>query len=103
MLTFEVSQHSRDPQVMERLQKILGCGVLYVTKKPDIQFRVVKFSDIVNIVIPFFEKYPLQGSKRWDFEDFCKISKLMEEKLHLTPSGLEQIKSILSGMNRKRV
>jgi hypothetical protein len=38
-----------------------------------------------------------------DFNDFCKIADLMQNKSHLTPDGLEQIRQIKSGMNRGRV
>jgi hypothetical protein len=30
-----------------------------------------KLDDINGKIIPFFEKYTLQGSKIFDFEDFC--------------------------------
>jgi hypothetical protein len=45
---------------------------------------VGKFSDIEEKIIPFFQKYPLQGTKRLDFEDLCKVVKLMNQKSHLT-------------------
>jgi hypothetical protein len=49
------------------------------------------------------DKYPLQGAKKDDFHDFCKIVKLMEIKGHLTDEGVAQIKNIKSRMNLKRV
>jgi hypothetical protein len=65
-------------------------------------FTVSSLSDLVNKIIPFFEKYPLQGSKRLDFIDFCKIANLMKEKRHLTMEGLEDIRKIKFGMNTGR-
>jgi hypothetical protein len=53
---------------------------------------VGKFSDIEEKIIPFFQKYLLQGTKRLDFEDLCKVVKLMKSQTHLTSEGLEQIK-----------
>ena len=48
-------------------------------------FYVSKFSDIENQIIPVFKKYYLQGSKRLDFEDFCKVIPLIKgKKKHLT-------------------
>ena len=64
---------------------------------------VTKLSDIIENIIPFFENYPLVGSKAKDFEDFKKIAKLMKSKVHLTPAGLEEIREIKSGMNSLRV
>ncbi len=31
------------------------------------------WTEIINIIIPFFNKYPLQGNKRLDYLDFCKV------------------------------
>jgi hypothetical protein len=64
--------------------------------------NVLKHKDIVNIIIPFFNKYPIQGVKSMDYSDFVKIAKLMQNKAHLTIEGLEQIKKIKSGMNTNR-
>lgn len=41
---------------------------------------VSKFSDIENIIIPLFEKYPIQGTKQLDYLNFCKIAIINEWK-----------------------
>ena len=33
-------------------------------------------------LFPFFYKYPVLGVKSKDFDDFCKVVKLMENKVH---------------------
>jgi hypothetical protein len=66
-------------------------------------FKVTSYSDISEKIIPFFNKYPILGVKFNEFEDFKKVANLMEKRLHLTPEGLDQIKKIKLGMNRKRV
>ncbi len=63
---------------------------------------VTKLNDINNIIIPFFQKYPLLGAKRLDYADFCKVAKLMAKKVHLTPDGLDEIIKIQAGMNTGR-
>lgn len=63
---------------------------------------MTKFSDITEKIIPFFDKYPLRGSKAKDFSDFCKVVELMKKKAHLTDEGLNEIKKIKSGMNSLR-
>jgi len=42
-------------------------------------FNLKKDSDIVDIIIPFFDKYPIQGLKALDFEDFKKVERLKKE------------------------
>jgi hypothetical protein len=34
-------------------------------------------------IIPFFEKYPIEGVKSLDFEDFKKVCKLIENKKNI--------------------
>lgn len=63
---------------------------------------IFNFSDIINIIIPFFEQNPILGIKQLDFLDWCRVAKLMTEGLHLTVEGLELIREIKSGMNRGR-
>jgi len=67
-----------------------------------VDFVATKFSDITNIILPFFSKYPLHGSKRLDFLDFLRVVDIMQSKAHITGEGLELIRTIKSGMNRAR-
>ena len=66
------------------------------------EYSVTKFSDITDIILPFFSKYTLHGSKRLDFADSLRVVELMQNKTHLTEEGLERIRTIKSGMNRGR-
>jgi hypothetical protein len=59
-------------------------------------------SDIQNIIIPFFNKYPILGVKSLDFNDFKLVANLMNNKEHLTPKGLNLIIEIVNGMNLDR-
>ena len=63
---------------------------------------VRKFSDINTKIIPFFIKYQIRGNKYLDFQDFCKVSKLIKDKKHLEIEVLKKITLIRSRMNTKR-
>jgi hypothetical protein len=100
---FQITQHTRDKQLLFNFQNYLGCGKYYtITGKDFGDFKVSRISDITEKIIPFFTKYCLQGVKSKDFEDFCKVANLMEKKAHLTQEGLEEIRKIKSGMNTGR-
>lgn len=102
-LRFKIGQHSRDYSLMESLVKYLDCGATRVdSSSPAVYFSVSKFADINNNIRSFFDKYQLQGSKRLDYSDFCKVIDLMKEKVHLTNEGLKQIREIKSHMNSGR-
>lgn len=67
------------------------------------EFRVEKFADIDTKIIPFFVKYPIVGQKQLDFQDFCKVAKLMKEKAHITTEGFNEICKIKEKMNTGRI
>lgn len=102
-LRFRISQHERDTELLTYLIKYLDSGKLYkYPNKPAIVYIVFYFSDITNIIIPFFENNPLLGIKLFDYLDWCKIAKLMNEGSHLTLEGFYFINKIKSGMNKGR-
>ena len=71
-------------------------------KQMMVSLTIVKYSDITNLIIPFFKKYPVLGIKQNDFSDWCKIAKLMNDGSHLTIEGLNLIRTIKNGMNKGR-
>jgi hypothetical protein len=102
-LRFILSQHYRDSKLMESLTDFLSCGRyrLHPTRNSG-EFIVTKFSSIIDIIIPFFLKYPILGVKAIDFLNFCKVAEIMKVKGHLQKSGLKEIISIKEKMNTKR-
>ena len=101
LLRFMIIQHSRDDQLIRSLVDYLGCGNVY-RYKDVVEFRITKFDDLNDKVIPFFSKFPIQGVKGLDFIDFCKAVKIINKKDHLTKDGLEKILILKQGMNRGR-
>ena len=100
-LSFVVVQHDRDELLLQKFIEYFGCGILY-RKKEVFEYRVTKLSDFVEKILPFFEKYPILGIKSLDYQDFCKVIKLMQTQAHLSKTGVDEIRSIKNGMNRKR-
>jgi LAGLIDADG endonuclease len=71
--------------------------------KKSVNLQITKFSDIVNIIIPFFNQYPILGIKSLDFLDFKKICEILKTKEHLSsPKVINLILKIKSGMNQNR-
>lgn len=75
-------------------------GKYYGTKGVVGNFVVTRLSDILDKIIPFYQKYPVVGVKYLDFADFCKAAEIMKVKGHLTQEGLEQICKIKQNMKR---
>ena len=56
-LEFNISQHSRDEQLMKSLINYFQCGYIYKDKtRPNlVNFIVRKFKDVAEKIIPFFQ------------------------------------------------
>lgn len=104
-LEFQLTQHARDEQLMRSLIEYLDCvgeAHLYKTKEA-FEYRVEKYSDIENKIIPFFNKYLIKGVKSRDYIDWCKVAELDEKgSFHLTEEGLDSIRNIKAGINKGR-
>lgn len=104
-----ITQHKRDLIVLKRILEYFGCGILIKCPSKSksaenlvYDINISKFSDIVNIVIPFFQQYAIYGAKHADFLDFKKGVSIVNNKGHFTPEGLNQIKNLTYGMNSFR-
>lgn len=103
ILRFKITQHTRDSVLMKNLIDYFHCGNFTVRSNMlACDFIVSNICDINEKIIPFFDKYSLQGAKALDYKDFKKIAKIMSEKGHLTDSGLKEIQKIRVGMNKGR-
>lgn len=102
-LSFKITQHSRDAQLMKNLEQYFDCGKyrLYPIKKTT--GGVENLFDITEKIIPFFDKYPILGVKALDFSGFKPAAIIVNTKGHLTKEGLDQIVKIQAGINTGRM
>ena len=75
----------------------------YVSKSNNtVSLAITKISELMEVIIPFFEEYPIQGLKSLDFSDFKKVALMVVSKEHLTIEGLNKILEIKLNMNKHR-
>lgn len=98
--SFQISLNSKDINLLLQLQEFFSCGII-VTKnsRNEVSFRVNSLKDLTNFIIPHFSNYPLLSKKAADLILFTKIVKLINNKMHLTDSGLQQIINIRASIN----
>lgn len=103
-LEFKVTQKSHSEGILNNIKEYFGCGTVVIdNRKTDTKkYHISALSEILNIIIPHFDKYPCLTSKKLNFKDWKKIALMMYEKKHLTNKGLEKIINISSKMNKKR-
>lgn len=69
-LRFRISQHSRDTRLMEKIVEYFGSGKIYkYSGKSAVSLSIVDFTDITNIIVPFFKKNSIIGIKLYDYLD----------------------------------
>lgn len=103
-LRFAVTLHIREEQVIKGFAEFFNFELnkyIYYTDH-SVAIQIVNTSDILNVIIPFFEIYEIKGAKELDFIDFKKVSNIVKSKNHLTEQGFNEVLSIKSNMNLNR-
>ena len=98
--SFHVYQHHLHGDVLRMIQQTLGVGRLH-TKGQGSQVDVLTVQrrhDLLEVVIPFFERYPLRV-KATDFRTFHEIVARLNRGEHFTRSGFESIVRAAYTMN----
>jgi hypothetical protein len=98
--SLSVSQNGDRAEVLHALQAYFRCGSI----RPDRSDRTVKWETrrlehLLDSVIPHFESYPLRSGKRFDFERFACVCRLMVADAHRDRTGLKEIVELARGMN----
>jgi LAGLIDADG endonuclease len=78
-----------------------GTGKININSKHEsIKYTVTKLSDLINVIIPHFERYPLLTQKGADFILFQRVVEITSNKNHLSIEGLQNIINIKAAMNK---
>lgn len=97
---FQIGLHCKDKALLEQIRAYFsGAGGITPNRKDIIQYRVSSISQLTQIIIPHFIKFPLLTQKRADFELFKQILDIINRKEHLTLGGLQQIVNLRASMN----
>jgi|SRR4030095_4834136 hypothetical protein len=97
----QIKMHERDRPLILSIQNFFG-GIGYISKSNNIftvEFRVSTLKDIVNIIIPHFDKYPLITKKYYDYILFKQVILFMLSKVHNTLEGLQEIINYKASIN----
>jgi LAGLIDADG endonuclease len=94
-----------DESLMENFVKYFDCGSYKSRATREWgEFVVSNLSDIIEKIVPFFQKYKVRGIKSLDFQDWCQIVELMKDggRGGLSQKKLDRIIKIKSGINKGR-
>lgn len=98
--SFSASQNEDRAEVLYLMQKYFNCGFIRRDfSDKTLKYEVRSLDNLIENVIPHFEKYPLLSSKQKDFEFFAKVCRLMKKEQHKEIKGMQQILGFAFQMN----
>lgn len=95
---FQIKLNGRDISILKRIPVFFGVGTLNIYKN-DAVFIVTSVKDLVLVVLPHFESYPLLTQKLGDFLLFKQVVLMLEAKEHSSLEGVIKIIGIKSAIN----
>ena len=105
---FVITQEIKTKNAVEKIKKFFNCGAIYLNKRYDnhhehlLKYVVRNREDLLEKIIPFFEKYPLLSAKKKDFQTFARIIRMMDKGEHLKENGLAKIRLMVRKMNNRK-
>ncbi len=94
---FNVSQHDRAP--LDLFRETLDCGTMRRAGNDGWYWEVNRLLDIQARVVPFFERFPLVGSKARDFELFRDAVAILGQRV-MSDADYTNVLALREGMNR---
>ncbi len=101
---FHINQSYLRLEILETIKKYFDCGYLkqnhVKNKKDDTYVFVVRNrDDLIDKIIPFFEKYNFISDKQKSFTIFKQIVFLMQSGAHSNRAGIKKIINLAYKMN----
>ena len=104
-LHFYIKLRGDHLDLLKKVQKAFGCGAVYrqlekrVNHSECYRFEINSRQDISEVLIPFFDRNPLEGPKSKDYRLFRQIFQLVMKGKHRTVEGIDTIKELKERMN----
>ena len=99
---FKISLHIDDVEVLNTIKSNLNVGTVTLeSSRNRCSYIIQNYEEIINIICPIFNAFPLHTSKRLDFENFSQAI-FIKDNQKLSDAGLSKIVSLKNTMNSKR-
>jgi LAGLIDADG endonuclease len=98
--SFALSLNEKDLELLRDLQAFFGCGWIRESKADrTFKYEARSVGDLLDRIIPHFERHPLRGGKARSFAAFADVCRMIEQGDHLRRDGLRNIIDIAYQMN----
>jgi hypothetical protein len=95
---FSIKLKCLDYLILEEIKNTLGCGSVSINKDAA-SFVVRKLEDHLEIIIPFFDNYPILNVKKTDYEYYKLICFKLAKGEGKYKEGIKRILSIRDVLN----
>ncbi|MCL5407062.1 MAG: LAGLIDADG family homing endonuclease [Patescibacteria group bacterium] len=91
--------------LLKKVKAAFGCGGIYFQKETRenhsecYRFGINSRRDMRNVLIPFFDKYPLQSPKQKDYLIFREAVEMIDRREYLSEKGLKKLEKLKKSMN----
>ena len=113
VLRYFITQRYDNKAILDEIQSYFKVGYVHLKKqewgkryrrfrRPSYVFEVTKQDDIQKIVVPFFRKHPLRGTKQLSFEKFAIIADMVkghQDCRRLSKTEMEKVWKLKKTMN----
>lgn len=98
---YQIGLKDRDILILEKIKSFFhNIGqIKHDSRNNNYIYQVARISDLVDVIIPHFRKYPLQGDKLRKFLIWADIITLMNSKAHLTQEGWTKVLQLKEQFN----
>lgn len=96
---FSINLHVKDLSILLEIKEFFGLGNISSSKETAI-YQVNSIKDLVNVIIPHFELYPLLTKKRADFLLFKLAIELIKQQEHKYIEGIHKLIGIKASLNK---
>ena len=101
MAIFSIVLDKKDLPLLDEIKAhFLGLGSIKKNGKNTFSYRIESSEQISNVILPYFNKYPLITQKLGDYLLFREVVEMINNKEHLTLEGLNKIVSIKASINK---
>ena len=103
-----MTQGAQSIRCLHELAGFFGVGQVIANRRHDnhrehlYRYVVRRRSDLIDVIIPFFQAHHLHSSKQRNFEKFAKCVEMMDAGRHLSHDGVADIAEIAQTMNRQK-
>lgn len=98
--SFSISLNCRDLMLLQGVHQYFGCGAIRFSESDrTYKYESRSVADLVQRIVPHFEKYALHGSKQNDYVRFADMCRSVHADQHLNRERLKGIINSAFEMN----